>query len=113
MLGTPSPDPRLSCGLPLHDTAYPKGFGLSLCDLTVKRPENAQFLPGSHFLTFFFDPTGDTNANAWRTLSDPVVTSKLRRHTIRRVPAGNCRPRCGRQGLRRRSEFVIPRHDLR
>jgi Alkaline phosphatase PhoX len=29
-----------------------------------KRPENAQFLPGSGFLTFFFDPTGDTNANS-------------------------------------------------
>jgi secreted PhoX family phosphatase len=29
-----------------------------------KRPENAQFLPGSNFLTFFFDPTGDTNAEA-------------------------------------------------
>jgi hypothetical protein len=29
-----------------------------------KRPENAQFLPGSNFLTFFFDPTGDTNADA-------------------------------------------------
>ncbi len=29
-----------------------------------KRPENAQFLPGSNFQTFFFDPTGDTNANS-------------------------------------------------
>src|SRR5207244_6872185 len=29
-----------------------------------KRPENAQFLPGSNFLTFFFDPTGDTDAGA-------------------------------------------------
>jgi len=29
-----------------------------------KRPENAQFLPGSGFLTFFFDPTGDTDARA-------------------------------------------------
>jgi Bacterial protein of unknown function (DUF839) len=27
-----------------------------------KRPENAQFLPGSNFRTFFFGPTGDTNA---------------------------------------------------
>lgn len=27
-----------------------------------KRPENAQFLPGSNFRTFFFDATGDTNA---------------------------------------------------
>jgi hypothetical protein len=29
-----------------------------------KRPENAQFLPGSNFLTFFFDPTGDTDSLA-------------------------------------------------
>jgi hypothetical protein len=29
-----------------------------------KRPENAQFLPGSDFRTFFFDPTGDTNADS-------------------------------------------------
>ena len=29
-----------------------------------KRPENAQFLPGSNFLTFFFDPTGDTDSGA-------------------------------------------------
>ncbi len=27
-----------------------------------KRPENAQFQPDSDFLTFFFDPTGDTDA---------------------------------------------------
>jgi hypothetical protein len=29
-----------------------------------KRPENAQFLPGSNFKTFFFDPTGDTNSDS-------------------------------------------------
>jgi hypothetical protein len=29
-----------------------------------KRPENAQYLPGSGFNTFFFDPTGDTSAIA-------------------------------------------------
>src|SRR5262245_42936621 len=29
-----------------------------------KRPENAQFLPGSGFNTFFFDPTGDTDAGS-------------------------------------------------
>jgi hypothetical protein len=29
-----------------------------------KRPENAQFLPGSDFKTFFFDATGDTDATA-------------------------------------------------
>lgn len=32
-----------------------------------KRPENGQFLPGSNFLTFFFDPTGDTNADSGNT----------------------------------------------
>lgn len=32
-----------------------------------KRPENAQFLPGSNFLTFFFDPTGDTDAGSGNT----------------------------------------------
>jgi len=29
-----------------------------------KRPENMAFLPGSHYQTFFFCPTGDTNADA-------------------------------------------------
>lgn len=29
-----------------------------------KRPENAKFLPGGNFQTFFFSPTGDTNADA-------------------------------------------------
>jgi secreted PhoX family phosphatase len=29
-----------------------------------KRPENAQFRPGSDYRTFFFDPTGDTDADA-------------------------------------------------
>jgi hypothetical protein len=29
-----------------------------------KRPENAQFLPGSGFRTFFFCPTGDTNSDS-------------------------------------------------
>ncbi|HYW69436.1 MAG TPA: alkaline phosphatase PhoX [Pyrinomonadaceae bacterium] len=29
-----------------------------------KRPENAQFIPGSDFKSFVFDPTGDTNANS-------------------------------------------------
>src|SRR2546430_1254168 len=32
-----------------------------------KRPENAQFAPGANFLTFFFDPTGDTNADSGNT----------------------------------------------
>jgi hypothetical protein len=29
-----------------------------------KRPENAQFLPGAEFRTFFFCPTGDTNSDS-------------------------------------------------
>ncbi len=32
-----------------------------------KRPENAQFLPGCGFFTFFFDPTGDTDAGSGNT----------------------------------------------
>ena len=32
-----------------------------------KRPENAAFLPGSGFRTFFFDPTGDTDADSGNT----------------------------------------------
>ena len=32
-----------------------------------KRPENVAFLPGSGFRTFFFDPTGDTDAAAGNT----------------------------------------------
>ncbi len=32
-----------------------------------KRPENAQFLPGSKFRTLFFCPTGDTDANSGST----------------------------------------------
>jgi|KBSMisStandDraft_5_1062788.scaffolds.fasta_scaffold33260_4 hypothetical protein len=32
-----------------------------------KRPENAQFMPGSNFRTFFFDPTGDTDSLAGTT----------------------------------------------
>jgi len=33
-----------------------------------KRPENAQFLPGS-YQTFFFDPTGDTDATSGNTVA--------------------------------------------
>jgi Bacterial protein of unknown function (DUF839) len=38
-----------------------------------KRPENGQFQPGSHFQTFFFDVTGDTNNIAG---SDPVLAAR-------------------------------------
>jgi hypothetical protein len=34
-----------------------------------KRPENAQFLSGSGFQTFFFCPTGDTNADSGNTVA--------------------------------------------
>ena len=38
-----------------------------------KRPENGQFQPGSHFQTFFFDITGDTNNIAG---TDPVLAAR-------------------------------------
>ena len=55
----------------VHDTAV-DGFASFSANAAAKaagatpfkRPENAQFLPGSGFNTFFFDPTGDTDANS-------------------------------------------------
>ncbi|MBA3961021.1 MAG: DUF839 domain-containing protein [Chthoniobacterales bacterium] len=38
-----------------------------------KRPENGQFQPGSGFRTFFFDITGDTDANAG---NDPALAAR-------------------------------------
>lgn len=38
-----------------------------------KRPENGQFLPGSGFRTFYFDITGDTDANAG---NDPALAAR-------------------------------------
>jgi Alkaline phosphatase PhoX len=38
-----------------------------------KRPENGQFQPGSHFQTFFFDITGDTDNTAG---TDPVLAAR-------------------------------------
>jgi len=38
-----------------------------------KRPENGQFQPGSHFQTFFFDMTGDTDNTAG---TDPVLAAR-------------------------------------
>ncbi|MGI8890017.1 MAG: alkaline phosphatase PhoX [Chthoniobacterales bacterium] len=38
-----------------------------------KRPENAQFQPGSGFRTFYFDITGDTDANAG---NDPELAAR-------------------------------------
>jgi len=38
-----------------------------------KRPENGQFIPGSNFKSFVFDPTGDTNANSG---SQPALAAR-------------------------------------
>jgi hypothetical protein len=38
-----------------------------------KRPENAQFQPGSGFRTFYFDPTGDTDS---RSGSQPALAAR-------------------------------------
>lgn len=55
----------------IHDTAVDGTNSFSANALAkaagatpFKRPENAQFQPGSKFQTFFFDITGDTDANA-------------------------------------------------
>jgi hypothetical protein len=45
---------------PFDANALAKAVGAT----PFKRPENASFLPGSDFQTFFFAPTGDTNADA-------------------------------------------------
>lgn len=58
----------------VHDTAVDgfASFGANAAAKAAgatpfKRPENAQFLPGSGFQTFFFDPTADTDADAGNT----------------------------------------------
>ncbi|HET6266243.1 MAG TPA: alkaline phosphatase PhoX, partial [Acidobacteriota bacterium] len=53
-----------------------------------KRPENAAFQPGTGFQTFFFDPTGDTNADAG---NQPALASRGSWGSIFRVnfPAGS------------------------
>ena len=55
----------------VHDTALDGDapFDANLAAMTAgatpfKRPENAQYLPGSGFNTFFFAPTGDTNLDS-------------------------------------------------
>jgi hypothetical protein len=45
---------------PFNANALAKADGAT----PFKRPENAAFQPGSNFRTFFFDPTGDTNADS-------------------------------------------------
>jgi hypothetical protein len=51
-----------------------------------KRPENAQFLPGSGFNTFFFDPTGDTDATAGNV---PALAARGSWGSIFRVDINN------------------------
>jgi hypothetical protein len=55
----------------IHDTAVDgtTAFGANAVAKTkgatpLKRPENGQFVPGTHFRSFVVDETGDTNANA-------------------------------------------------
>jgi hypothetical protein len=51
-----------------------------------KRPENAQFLPGSDFQTFFFCPTGDTDATAGNV---PALAARGSWGSIFRVDLGD------------------------
>ncbi len=60
----------------IHDTAvdgtdaFDANAAAKAAEATpFKRPENAKFLPGSDFQTFFFCPTGDTNADAGNVAS--------------------------------------------
>lgn len=55
----------------IHDTAVDGNAPFVAIDLAkaakatpFKRPENGRFQPGSHFRSFFFDETGDTNATS-------------------------------------------------
>jgi hypothetical protein len=54
---------------PFDANALAKAVGAT----PFKRPENGQFQPGSHFQTFFFDVTGDTNNVAG---TDPVLAAR-------------------------------------
>ena len=45
---------------PFDENALAKAVGAT----PFKRPENLEFLPGSNYQTFFFCPTGDTNADS-------------------------------------------------
>jgi len=60
-----------------------------------KRPENGQFLPGFGFRTFFFDITGDTDANAG---NDPELAARGAWGGIFRVDLDETRD-AGRIGL--------------
>ena len=54
---------------PFDANALAKAHGAT----PFKRPENAQFQPGSHFQTFFFTITGDTDNVAG---NDPVLAAR-------------------------------------
>ena len=54
---------------PFDGNALAKAAGAT----PFKRPENGQFQPGSHFQTFFFTPTGDTDNIAG---TDPVLAAR-------------------------------------
>src|SRR5437763_335640 len=54
---------------PFDANALAKALGAT----PFKRPENGQFQPGSHFRTFFFDVTGDTDNVAG---TDPVLAAR-------------------------------------
>jgi len=54
---------------PFDANALAKALGAT----PFKRPENGQFQPGSHFQTFVFDVTGDTNNIAG---TDPVLAAR-------------------------------------
>ena len=54
---------------PFDANALAKAHGAT----PFKRPENAQFQPGSHFQTFFFTITGDTDSVAG---NDPVLAAR-------------------------------------
>jgi len=66
--------------VPVHDTAVDgtdpfdaNALAKAAGATPFKRPENAQFQPGTNFGTFFFDITGDTDANAG---NDPELAAR-------------------------------------
>jgi len=79
----------------VHDTAVDGTAAFSANVLAkaagatpFKRPENAQFLPGAKFQTFFFDTTGDTDANSG---NNPQLAARGAWGAIFRVDLGKSR----------------------
>jgi hypothetical protein len=62
-------DTEVNGTAPFDANALAKAAGAT----PFKRPENGQFQPGSHFRTFFFVTTGDTDAVAG---NDPVLAAR-------------------------------------